>query len=255
MPKFSKPLILLALAAAIGAALGVGAQPAQARSMSSCSTALIHDWYVDGRVDKTYPVHCYREALKQIPEDQIIYGTLREDLNRALQCDDPPARWTRDGDTLVVPLAGPSDGGGNSGTAAQGWQGVFHWVAQELGPSTADSIPIPLLVLGGLAFALMAAAGVSLRGPPGAGPRAAADPPPVGPSFESAEIPLQKGPHGYHEGYVRGCFYGPDPDRRRLLEDAPPHRSRLDIRRTSSREDSNGDRQGNRDSGTGNPCG
>src|SRR6476469_9292102 len=42
-----------------------------------------------------------------------------------------------------------------------------------------------------------------------------------------AETPLQKGPHGYHEGYVRGCFYGPDPDRRRLLEDAPPHRSRL----------------------------
>src|SRR5256885_3873083 len=84
MPKFSKPLILLALAAAIGAALGV-AQPAEARSMSSCSKALIHDWYVDGRIDKTYPVHCYREALQKIPEDQIIYGTLRQDLTRALQ--------------------------------------------------------------------------------------------------------------------------------------------------------------------------
>ncbi len=84
MPKFSKPLILLALAAAIGAALCV-AQPAEARSMSSCSKALIHDWYVDGRIDNTYPVHCYREALKKIPEDQIIYGTLRQDLTRALQ--------------------------------------------------------------------------------------------------------------------------------------------------------------------------
>src|SRR6476661_6316481 len=52
-----------------------------------------------------------------------------------------------------------------------------------------------------------------------------------------SETRLEKRPHGYHEGYVRGCFYGPDPDRRRLLEDAPPHRSRLDIRRTSSRED------------------
>jgi hypothetical protein len=182
MPKFSKPLILLALAAAITAALGVGAQPAEARTMSTCSKALIHDWYVDGRVDKTYPVHCYREALKPIPEDQIIYGTLREDLNRALQATIRQHGGHVDGDTLVVPLAGPSDGGGGSGTGATGG-GVFHWLAKKLGPSTADSIPIPLLVLGGLAFALMAAAGVSYAARRVQARRAAADPPPVGPSF------------------------------------------------------------------------
>src|SRR5438034_10898828 len=39
-----------------------------------------------------------------------------------------------------------------------------------------------------------------------------------------AGIRLGKRPRGYTWGYVRGCFYGPDPDRRRLLEDAPPHR-------------------------------
>jgi hypothetical protein len=182
MPKFSKPLILLALAAAITAALGVGAQPAQARSMSKCSAALIHDWYVDGRVDKTYPVHCYREALKQIPEDQIIYGTLREDLNRALQSAIRQHGGHVTGDTLVVPLGGPSNGGDGPGTGATGG-GVFHWLARKLGPSTADSIPIPLLVLGGLAFTLMAAAGVSYAARRVQARRAAADPPPVGPSF------------------------------------------------------------------------
>jgi hypothetical protein len=164
MPRFSKPLILLALAAAIGAALGV-AQPAQARSMSSCSKALIHDWYVDGRVDKTYPVHCYREALKKIPEDQVIYGTLRQDLTRALQSAIRQHGGHVSGDTLVTPLAaggGPGGGNGPNGAGATGSGGVFHGLAQKLGPSTADSIPIPLLVLGGLAFALMAAAGVSL---------------------------------------------------------------------------------------------
>ena len=83
MPKFLTPSILLATALAVVAALGF-AQPAQARTMSTCSKALVHDWYVDGRVDKTYPVHCYREALSKIPEDQLIYGTLREDLKRAL---------------------------------------------------------------------------------------------------------------------------------------------------------------------------
>ena len=183
MPKFSKPLILLALAAAITAALGVGAQPAQARSMSKCSAALIHDWYVDGRVDKTYPVHCYREALKQIPEDQIIYGTLRDDLNRALQSAIRQHGGHVTGDTLVAPLPGGGKGGdGPNGTGATGG-GVFQWLAKKLGPSTADSIPIPLLVLGGLAFTLMAAAGVSYAARRVQARRAAGDPPPVGPSF------------------------------------------------------------------------
>jgi hypothetical protein len=181
MPKFTKPLILLAVALAIGAALGVGAQPAQARSMSSCSKALIHDWYVDGRVDQTYPVHCYREALKQIPEDQIIYGTLREDLTRALQATIRQHDGHVTGDTLVIPLAGPGGGDGPKGGATGG--GIFHWLAKKLGPSTADSIPIPLLVLGGLAFTLMAAAGVSYLARRVQARRAAADPPPVGPSF------------------------------------------------------------------------
>jgi hypothetical protein len=180
MPRFLKPLILVAAAVAIGAAALGTAQSAQARSMSTCSSALIHDWYVDGRVDKTYPVHCYREALNEIPEDQAIYGTLRQDLTRALQATIRQHGGHVTGDTLVVPLGG---GGGNgpNGTGSSG--GIFHWLAQKLGPSTADSIPVPLLILGGLAFALMAAAGVSLIARRMQARRAAANPPPAGPSF------------------------------------------------------------------------
>jgi hypothetical protein len=181
MPRFLKPLILLAAAVAIGGATLGTAQPAQARSMSDCSAALIHDWYVDGRVDKTYPVHCYREALKEIPEDQAIYGTLREDLTRALQSTIRQHGGHVNANTPVVPLGGGGDGNGPNGTGSSG--GVFHWLAQKLGPSTADSIPIPLLILGGLAFALMAAAGVSLIARRMQARRAAADPPPAGPSF------------------------------------------------------------------------
>jgi hypothetical protein len=145
--------------------------------MSTCSKALIHDWYVDGRVDKTYPVHCYREALRQIPEDQIIYGTLRQDLTRALQSAIRQHGGHVTPDTLVLPLGGSSNDGGPNGGGATGSGGVFHWLAQKLGPSTADSIPIPLLILGGLAFALMAAAGVSLLARRMQARRAAPDPP------------------------------------------------------------------------------
>ena len=178
MPRFSKPLILLALAAAIGASVG-GTQPAQAKSLSRCSSALINDWLFDGRVDKTYPVHCYREALKDVPEDQIVYGTLRQDLTRALQSAIRQNGGHVTDDTLVVPVAS-SDGGGDppSGTSASSDQGFVHWVAHALGPNTAESIPVPLLILGGLALALMAAAGVSLIARRVQARRAATDPPP-----------------------------------------------------------------------------
>jgi hypothetical protein len=182
MPKKLTPLILVALALAVGSALGV-AQPAQARSMSACSKALIHDWYVDGRVDNTYPVHCYREALKQIPEDQIIYGTLRQDLTRALQSVIREHGGHVSANTPVPPFGGGGGGGGNGPNGNGTGGGVFHWLATKLGPSTADSIPIPLLVLGGLALALIAAAGVSFLARRMQARRAAADPPPAGPTF------------------------------------------------------------------------
>ena len=185
MPRPLKPLILVAAVLAIGAALATTAQPAQARSLSICSKALVHDWLVDGRVDKTYPVHCYREALKTIPEDQLVYGTLRDDLNRALANTIRKHNGHVDNNT---PVPGAGGGGGGSGGGAGpggtgGSGGVFHWVAHTLGPNTANSVPVPLLILGGLAIALMAAAGISFLARRMQARRAAVDPPPAGPSF------------------------------------------------------------------------
>jgi hypothetical protein len=179
MPTFLKPLILVLVAAAAATTFGVSTAHA-----SNCSNALIRDWYVDGRIDKTYPVHCYREALKDIPEDQIVYGTLRDDLTRALQnvINDHKGHVT--GMTLVPPAGGGGGSGPNDptgGTGGKHAKGFFHWLANKIGPSTADSVPVPLLVLGGLALALMAAAGVSFVARRIQARRAASDPPPHGP--------------------------------------------------------------------------
>jgi len=179
MPKFLKPLIFLITATALAAGVfGVG--KAEARTFSKCSDALIHDWYVDGRVDKTYPVHCYREALKSIPEDQLIYGTLRDDLNRALQAT---IREHHGKVTAMTPVPGndKNDGGGPLGGGGGGGGkggGFFGWLADKLGPSTADTIPIPLLVLGGLALTLLLAAAVSFFARRMQARRAATDPHP-----------------------------------------------------------------------------
>jgi hypothetical protein len=177
MPRVLKPFIVLVAIAAIAGLARV--DKAQAKIESKCSAALIHDWYVDGRIDRTYSVHCYREALRDIPEDQFVYGTLRDDLTRALQSVIRNNNGDVGPNTLVPGALGPGGndkGGGSSSNNKH--DGFFTRIARALGPDTADSIPVPLLVLGGLAFLLMAAALVSFVARRVQSKRAAADPPP-----------------------------------------------------------------------------
>lgn len=177
MPKFLKPLILVVAAAAAAATFGVSTAHA-----SACSSALIRDWYNDGRIDSTYPVHCYREALKDIPEDQLVYGTLRDDLNRALAGVIAGHHGNITPSTPVPPGGG---GGGDSNSSGSSGgkhdEGFFHWLAKTVGPNSANSVPVPLLVLGGLALALIAAAAISYGARRYQAKKGASDPPPSGP--------------------------------------------------------------------------
>jgi hypothetical protein len=63
--------------AALGFAGSAGAAP-------SCASRLLADWR-DGRIDGTYPVSCYRQALAHLPEDVRVYSTAQADITRALQ--------------------------------------------------------------------------------------------------------------------------------------------------------------------------
>ena len=69
--------------ATVAAAALIGAGSASA---SSCGTRLLTDWR-DGRVDGTYSVRCYRDALAELPEDVKVYSTAQDDLTRALQME------------------------------------------------------------------------------------------------------------------------------------------------------------------------
>lgn len=71
---------LLLCVAAILAAVVCG----PAAGATNCSTRLLADWR-DGRVDRTYPVDCYRQALASLPEDLQVYSTAKSDLTRELQ--------------------------------------------------------------------------------------------------------------------------------------------------------------------------
>jgi hypothetical protein len=144
---------LLVLAVLAAAALTVTGT-ASAKG-TKCGQEIVADWFDNGRIDRLYPLHCYEEAIDAIPSDIRDYADAADVINRALQAAlngklDP-------GGPDPTPGKNRSIGGGNgndengSGNGAQASGSI-----DTSGPS---SVPIPLLVLGGISLALLAAGG------------------------------------------------------------------------------------------------
>jgi hypothetical protein len=134
-----------------------GAGPAAAAKKPSCAEQVVADWYDNGRVDYLYPLHCYREAIKSLPPDVKDYSSAKEEIERALQdaANRPPV-------SKPTPLNPNSPAPGAGGTHTQ-TDDDGETVAGAGGdgnePDTAgpSSVPIPLIVLGGLSVLLLAA--------------------------------------------------------------------------------------------------
>jgi hypothetical protein len=175
MTSVAKTFLVAALLAV--ALLAAAARPAAAAT--PCWKALLNDWY-DGRIDQTYASHCYTEAIHHLPSDVQTYSSAREDILRALQSAKSRARKlgkTVGPNTLIGPASrsgggggttttggggsGGSGGNGPAGTDANRHKGLSK-VADKLNPGSASSLPVPLLVLGGLALLLVAAGGAGL---------------------------------------------------------------------------------------------
>jgi hypothetical protein len=166
MPKSRRALPLALFV--VACALLVGAGSASAAIQSKCAAKLLNDYVGDGRVDGTYPVHCYREALKSIPEDLDVYGSARADLTRALLGILPGSRGGGDSNSSGGASSGSIDNlppnkmvPGQGTTKTKKDEGFFYALAHKLGPGNASSIPLPLLILAGVGLLLVAAAGAS----------------------------------------------------------------------------------------------
>jgi hypothetical protein len=175
-------LVGLVLAALL-AALAVAGPAAAAQS---CGRKVIDDWYDDGRVDGTYPLHCYDDAIEILPRDVRDYSSAKEDIQRAMTNalrgeSGPPA------------TNGPTRGGGTTTTPGDD-EPPTTTAKPETNPSSeprdgntpeaaptiddedsASSVPIPLLVLAGLALLLVAGGSAGylvrrFRGPQGPPP-------------------------------------------------------------------------------------
>src|SRR5581483_9209188 len=63
--RWRRMVRLSLLAATLGAVLAALA-PASASSAVPCRDKIYNDWYKDGKIATTYPIACYRDALKHV---------------------------------------------------------------------------------------------------------------------------------------------------------------------------------------------
>jgi hypothetical protein len=165
-------LVALVLALSAVAALSFAGT---ATAATKCGLAVLDDWYDNGRIDKIYPLNCYEEARDAIPKDIGPYVDAEEVITRALQsalrgnldpggCD-PSADGSAD-DCARQP-GGGTNGNGGSGNEGNGSDPNSDpdaedpgQVAPDVDTSSPSSVPIPLLVLGGMSILLLGAGGL-----------------------------------------------------------------------------------------------
>jgi hypothetical protein len=55
----------------------------QTAAAARCERTLLADWS-DGRIDRSYPIACYRAALRSLPTDLQVYSSAPDDIAQAL---------------------------------------------------------------------------------------------------------------------------------------------------------------------------
>ena len=166
MPKRPSAPITLVLALTAGLLLAV-LLPARAAAATPCWKKVLNDWS-NGRAIGTYPLHCYRDAIRNLPEDLRDYSSASDDIEAALQAQIAKRN-------VRVPQLSPNSSSNSSGKAkkSQKTESVagraelppptaYRRAIDNLGTSNADAVPLPLIVLASFgAFLLVLAAALA----------------------------------------------------------------------------------------------
>lgn len=155
----------IAFLALLAGLMAATASPAAAAT--PCWKRVINQWLNNQPINTHYKPQCYQQALKHVPEDLRDYSDITDAISIALQ----------------DALRGDKSGGANSGGGTQSSGGTssngndtsnadgkprrlqsvpdrsyYRRAIDNLGTTSADSLPIPLLVLAGLGTALLLSA-------------------------------------------------------------------------------------------------
>lgn len=168
---------LAAAGAAAVALLVVGVAAAGAarttlKPTPGCDLAVINDWADNNQVDKLYAIPCYTDAINRLSRLSDIqgYSSAIDDIRRArreaIKAENRTSQ-SHDGGSSTTPLGsgGPGQGGGSGPSGGSpdpsGGNGPVQTGIDKIGPSNATSVPLPLIVLGGLAVLLLLTAGLT----------------------------------------------------------------------------------------------
>jgi hypothetical protein len=160
-------VIAVVLVALLAGLVGGTAAPAQANG-KPCWERVLDDWLDNNNIDGKYPVACLKKALDHAGEDMLDYSNFPDQIDAAMQA---ALRGGGPSGGNTQSSGGSSSGGGNEkgDNAPRKLQNVpansyYRRAIDNLGTTSADSLPIPLLVLAGLGTALLlTAAGLAAR--------------------------------------------------------------------------------------------
>lgn len=148
------------LAAGVG---GAAAAPAASQQATSkCWLDVINDWADNNQVDKIYAIPCYTQAIQHLSAypDIAGYSSAADDIHRAMLAviheegrGGPPSTGGGGGPS-GTPL-GPTD---STKPPGPGHKSLWTNLTDRLSPGNAQSVPLPLIVLAGLALLLLLAA-------------------------------------------------------------------------------------------------
>ena len=166
-PTRKTGLALVAVASALALLVAVpaasAAPAASQKATPKCWLQVVNDWLAHGAVTNYYPIPCYTQAIQNLSSYPDIkqYSTAIDDIHRALLAaiheehggpgGGGPGSTGSNGPGGTI---GPNGGSGGSGGSG-GNGGLIRRIAHDIGPGNAQSIPLPLLVLGGLAALLL----------------------------------------------------------------------------------------------------
>ena len=141
----ASPMSLLLAAVTVGLLLAAFTATSAA-AKAPCWKQVLNDWS-NNRAIGHYPLHCYRDAIRNLPEDARDYSSAADDILAALQNE------IANRDNRRIQSAGGNDQNGKAHPS----QSAYRRAIDNLGTSNADAVPIPLLVLASLGGALLVA--------------------------------------------------------------------------------------------------
>ena len=127
--------------AVIAGGLALAALGETATAAASCRQQLIADWSDNGRVDRVYPLDCYQGAIEAMAPDIRDYTDAQETIELAL--------------TMAV----RKNSGAKPATPSRSLA-----AARPVDKSGSAAVPLPLVALGALGAAAVAAGGLTYAG-------------------------------------------------------------------------------------------